>query len=159
MDFNGTQFQYKGVSINTKTVQKKIPIYLAGKVGPKAFELAGEVGDGAILSDVYTQDWARKIVKILRNSFAVWIALDEDRCIGFINAISDKVFYAYIPLLEVLPKYQGKGIGMELTRRMLMTLKDMYAIDICCDEQIVPFYKKIGFSKCNGMVKRNRYLH
>ena len=94
-------------------------------------------------------------LKILRNSFAVWIALDEDRCIGFINAISDKVFYAYIPLLEVLPKYQGKGIGRELTRRMLTTLKDMYAIDICCDEQIVPFYKKIGFSRCNGMVKRN----
>ena len=94
-------------------------------------------------------------LKILRNSFAVWIALDEDRCIGFINAISDKVFYAYIPLLEVLPKYQGQGIGRELTRRMLMTLKDMYAIDICCDEEIVPFYTKIGFSKCNGMVKRN----
>ena len=35
-------------------------------------------------------------LNILRNSFAVWIALDEDSCIGFINAISDKVFYAYI---------------------------------------------------------------
>ena len=94
-------------------------------------------------------------LNILRNSFAVWIALDDERCVGFINAISDKVFYAYIPLLEVLPKYQGKGIGRELIRRMLTNLKDMYAIDICCDEEIVPFYTKIGFSKCNGMVKRN----
>ena len=94
-------------------------------------------------------------LKILRNSFAVWIALDEDRCIGFINAISDKVFYAYIPLLEVLPKYQDKGIGKELTRRMLTTLKDMYAIDICCDEQIVPFYKKIYYNECKPFTRVN----
>ena len=94
-------------------------------------------------------------LKILRNSFAVWIALDDERCVGFINAISDKVFYSFIPLLEVLPKYQGQGIGKELTRRMLTTLDDMYAIDLCCDELIVPFYKTIGFSECNGMVKRN----
>ena len=94
-------------------------------------------------------------LNIRRNSFAVWIALDEECCVGFINAISDKVFYSFIPLLEVLPKYQGQGIGKELTLRMLTTLEDMYAVDLCCDEQIIPFYKKIGFNKCNGMVKRN----
>ena len=84
-------------------------------------------------------------LNILRNSFAVWIALDDECCVGFINAISDKVFYSFIPLLEVLPKYQGQGIGKELTLRMLTTLEDMYAVDLCCDEQIIPFYKKIGF--------------
>ena len=81
-------------------------------------------------------------LKILQNSIAVWIALDSERCIGFINAISDKVFNSFIPLLEVLPKYQGQGIGKELTRKMLMTLENMYAIDLCCDELILPFYKK-----------------
>jgi GNAT superfamily N-acetyltransferase len=94
-------------------------------------------------------------LEILKGSYAVWIALDQDRCVGFINAISDRLFYAYIPLLEVLPGYQGQGIGTDLVRRMLRTLEGMYAIDIVCDESIAPFYKAKGFDRCVGMVKRN----
>jgi GNAT superfamily N-acetyltransferase len=92
---------------------------------------------------------------ILRRSYAVWLAFDDDQCVGFANAVSDGVFCAHIPLLEVLPEYQGKGIGKELLRRMLESLSDMYAIDIVCDEAVAPFYDKLGFSRCVGMVKRN----
>jgi len=53
-------------------------------------------------------------LKILRKSSAICLAFDQQRCIGFINALSDGVFYAFIPLLEVLPEYQGHGIGKEL---------------------------------------------
>jgi ribosomal protein S18 acetylase RimI-like enzyme len=94
-------------------------------------------------------------LEILRKSHAAWLAFDGERCVGFINALSDGVFYAYIPLLEVLPEYQGQGIGTELLRRMLETLEDMYAVDIVCDEAIVPFYEAAGFAKCAGMAKRN----
>jgi ribosomal protein S18 acetylase RimI-like enzyme len=94
-------------------------------------------------------------LEILRGSYAAWIALDRDRCVGFINGLSDGVFYAHIPLLEVLPEYQGQGIGTELVRRMLRTLESMYAIDIVCDESVTPFYEAIGFDRCVGMVKRN----
>jgi ribosomal protein S18 acetylase RimI-like enzyme len=94
-------------------------------------------------------------LEILRGSFHTWLALDKDKCVGFINALSDGVFYAYIPLLEVLPKYQSKGIGKKLAKLMLETLKDMYAIDIVCDESVAPFYDKLGLSRCVGMIKRN----
>ena len=94
-------------------------------------------------------------LEILRGSYTAWIALDQGRCVGFINALSDGIFYAYVPLLEVLPEYQGQGIGTELVRRMLRTLEGMYAIDIVCDESVAPFYKAIGFDRCVGMVKRN----
>ena len=92
---------------------------------------------------------------ILRGSFAVWLALDGDRCVGFINALSDGMFYAYIPLLEVLPEYQGQGIGVELVKRMLETLDSMYAVDVVCDDSVAPFYEILGFGRCVGMVKRN----
>jgi len=94
-------------------------------------------------------------IEILRRSYAVWLALDGDRCVGFINALSDGVFYAYIPLLEVLPDYRSRGIGRELVTRMLTSLGHMYAIDVVCDEAVAPFYDKLGFSRCVGMVKRN----
>ena len=94
-------------------------------------------------------------LKILNNSYAIWLAFDGSRCVGFINALSDGIFYSFIPLLEVLPNYKGHGIGTELVKRMLETLKNMYAIDIVCDESIAPFYEAIKFERCVGMVKRN----
>lgn len=94
-------------------------------------------------------------LEILRASHTVWLAFHNDQCVGFINALSDGVFYAYIPLLEILPSYQGRGIGKELLTRMLESLSGMYAIDIVCDESVAPFYDRLGLSRCVGMVRRN----
>jgi ribosomal protein S18 acetylase RimI-like enzyme len=94
-------------------------------------------------------------LEILRGSYRAWLALEKDKCVGFINALSDGVFYAYIPLLEVLPNYQSKGIGKKLVKLMLETLQDMYAIDIVCDDSVASFYDKLGLSRCVGMIKRN----
>ena len=94
-------------------------------------------------------------LEALRASHAVWLAFDGDRCVGFVNALSDGAFCASIPLLEVLPGYQGRGIGKELMTRMLESLSHMYAIDVVCDEAVALFYDKLGFSRCVGMVKRD----
>ena len=94
-------------------------------------------------------------LEILQKSYSAWIALHNDSCVGFINALSDYVFYAHITLLEVLPKYQGYGIGTELVKRMLDTLGDMYAIDIIYDKTLVPFYNGLGLKNSVGMVVRN----
>ena len=94
-------------------------------------------------------------LEILQKSYSAWIALYNNSCVGFINALSDDVFYAHIPLLEVLQKYRGYGIGTELVKRMLDTLDNMYAIDIICDETLVPFYKGLELKKSVGMVVRN----
>jgi ribosomal protein S18 acetylase RimI-like enzyme len=58
-------------------------------------------------------------LRILHGSYKVWLALESDsgQVVGFINAISDGVLAAYIPLLEVLPAYQNQGIGKELLQR------------------------------------------
>ncbi|MBT2680446.1 GNAT family N-acetyltransferase [Bacillus sp. ISL-35] len=96
-------------------------------------------------------------LKLLENSSKVIMAVDPDvnRVVGFITAISDGVLSAYIPLLEVLPHYQHKGIGKNLVNTMLKELDDIYMIDLCCDDSLVPFYKKMGMVKSNGMLKRN----
>ncbi|HJE19613.1 MAG TPA: GNAT family N-acetyltransferase [Aliicoccus persicus] len=96
-------------------------------------------------------------LKLLRESQKVVIALDEEKnqVIGFITAISDNVLSAYIPLLEVLPAYQDKGIGKQLVDIMLNELKDIYMVDICCDDDLVPFYQNFGMTHTNGMIIRN----
>lgn len=96
-----------------------------------------------------------KHFEILKNSDYVIIATDDDRVIGFINAITDKILSAYIPLLEVLPAYRNKGIGKELVKRMLDKLKGFYMIDLCCDESLAGYYEKLGMKKVSGMIIRN----
>lgn len=93
--------------------------------------------------------------KILQNSYQIWLAIREKKCVGFINALSDGIFYAYIPFIEVLPEYRNKGIGSILLNKMKSSLVDMYAIDIVCDDDLVPYYKNHKFKKVNGMVIRN----
>jgi ribosomal protein S18 acetylase RimI-like enzyme len=83
-------------------------------------------------------------LEILEGSAHVVLALDGERVVGFVNAISDGVVSAFIPLLEVLPEYQGRRIGSELMRRILDRLESLYMIDLCCDADLEPFYGRFG---------------
>ncbi|MBZ0202013.1 MAG: GNAT family N-acetyltransferase [Ignavibacteria bacterium] len=92
---------------------------------------------------------------ILQNSHHVLLALEGSKPVGFITAITDKTISAYIPFVEVLPVYRGKGVGKELVRRMMDRLSDLYMIDLCCDEELEKFYENFGMLKVSGMIKRN----
>ena len=96
-------------------------------------------------------------LRLLRNSDNVVLAVDDTTgsVAGYITAISDGVLSAYIPLLEVLRPYQDQGIGSELVRRMLDTLSHLYMIDLLCDEDVQPFYERLGMRRATGMFIRN----
>src|SRR5215210_9515908 len=70
-------------------------------------------------------------LRILVGSYAVLLARDDatGAVVGFITAISDGVSCAYIPHLEVLLAYQGRGIGTVLLERLLARLRHLYMID------------------------------
>ncbi len=101
-------------------------------------------------------------LEILANSPFVVLAIDEsvDRVVGFINAISDNVLSACIPLLEVLPQYRNQGVGKELLTRMLAKLGNFYMIDLVCEKRQQPFYASCGMSPaaeygCTAMMVRS----
>jgi ribosomal protein S18 acetylase RimI-like enzyme len=97
-------------------------------------------------------------LKLLQNSDEIVLAMDDEtgKVVGFVTAITDKVISAYIPLLEVLPPYQGKGIGSELMRLMLERLQRFYMVDLLCDSKLQSFYEKLGMQTVTGMCIRNR---
>ena len=94
-------------------------------------------------------------LRILQGSSHVVLAWEENRVIGFVTAISDGVLSAYVPLLEVLPSHQKRGIGQELMRRMLEMLDGLYMVDLLCDNDLQPFYEKLGMRRSQGMMVRN----
>lgn len=95
-------------------------------------------------------------LEILKGSdFRILALLKNRRVVGFITAITDGVSCAYIPYLEVLPEWQGKGIGTKLMKRMMAELGSLYAIDLTCEEEVKGFYKRLGFEERVGMTVRN----
>jgi ribosomal protein S18 acetylase RimI-like enzyme len=98
-------------------------------------------------------------LRILTGSEEVVMAIDPDpsgRVVGFVTAVGDGVFASYVPLLEVLPEYQGRGIGTELMRRLLSRLSDRYMVDLVCDEELIPFYERFGMARYGAMILRRR---
>jgi len=98
----------------------------------------------------------RQHYDILRNSNFIVLAYDTEksRVVGFINALSDNINFAFIPMLEVLPEYQNLGIGTELMKKMLKLLDNIDCIDLTCDIEMQGFYERLDMLKSNGMVIR-----
>jgi ribosomal protein S18 acetylase RimI-like enzyme len=96
-------------------------------------------------------------MRLLKNSDEIVLAVDQETklVVGFITAITDHVLSAYIPLLEVLPEYRGRGIGRELVDSMLERLGGLYMIDVICDQELQAFYAKRGMVQVTAMMRRN----
>jgi ribosomal protein S18 acetylase RimI-like enzyme len=70
--------------------------------------------------------------------------------VGFITVFTDGFYIAYIPLLEVRPDYQRRGIGKALVRAAVERYKDFYKLDVLCDLRSVLFYQQLGFQWVSG---------
>lgn len=94
----------------------------------------------------------------LRGAETVILAIDpaSGDVVGFVSAIGDGVLTAFIPLLEVLPAWRGRGIGSELMRRILERLGNRYSVDLSCDPELVPFYERLGGARATAVLWRHR---
>ncbi|MDR9450535.1 MAG: GNAT family N-acetyltransferase [Acidimicrobiia bacterium] len=98
---------------------------------------------------------ASTLIRLLEASSHFWLALDGARLVGYIRAISDGCFSAFLPELEILPEYQGLGIGTALLTKILRDLAGFYSIDASCDDELVDYYRRFGFVRGNGMMIRH----
>lgn len=97
------------------------------------------------------------LLAVLRGSTHVVLARAEGGAVvGFITALSDGVMAAYLPLLEVRPRWRGRGVGSELVHRMLDRLGGLYMVDAVCDPELVPFYERFGLRPATAMCRRDR---
>ena len=95
-------------------------------------------------------------LRLLSGSDHLVLAIDVERgkVVGYVTALTDGVLSSFIPLLEVLPAYQGQGIGEALMTRMLDRLGHLPNVDLLCDPDVVPFYERLGMKPVGGMMLR-----
>jgi GNAT superfamily N-acetyltransferase len=110
----------------------------------------------------FFQDWRKPCtpeehLQIFNGSNFFLLAIDAEvnRVVGFVTVLTDGVQAVFIPLLEVLPEYQGQGIGSELVKRVLDKYKHIPSIDLTCDPELQGFYKRFGMMPSVGMIVRN----
>jgi ribosomal protein S18 acetylase RimI-like enzyme len=82
---------------------------------------------------------------------------ETNQVVGFVTALSDGVNSSFIPLLEVLPSYQDRGIGTKLMEEILLRLNDISNVDLTCDVEVQSFYDRFNMHKSTGMILR-KYL-
>ncbi len=95
-------------------------------------------------------------VAALAGADHVVLAFDGPQLVGLTTALTDGAMCAFIALLEVVPAYRGQGIGSELVRRITASLEPIYAVSLCCDDDLVPFYDRLGMQRVAGMMRHDR---
>lgn len=95
-------------------------------------------------------------LRLLEASDEIVLAIVEETGneVGFITALTDRILSAYIPLLEVLPAYQKRGIGTQLMKLMMERLGKLYMVDLCTGEEMRPFYERFEMEAMVGMAMR-----
>lgn len=90
------------------------------------------------------------LYKALVASHSLVTAWDRSKLIGLGNAISDGYLVVYYPHLLVLPDYQGRGIGTEVMRRLMMRYKGFHQHMLVADGRALDFYRKCGFKRAGA---------
>ncbi len=91
---------------------------------------------------------AEQLAQAMEQSWYVVYAYDQDRLVGTGRVISDGVINAYLCGLGVEPEYRKRGIGTEISERLVRRCRQHgLHIQFFCEEQMVPFYEQRGFSR------------
>jgi len=84
------------------------------------------------------------------NSTLVISAWENNRLVGAVRVLSDKMFRSAILDLLVLPAYQNRGIGTELVKRCIAHYPDSEWL-VGTEKHIAGYYEKLGFKIDKGV--------
>jgi len=85
------------------------------------------------------------------NSTLVISAWENERLIGTVRVLSDKIIRSVIYDLVIDPVYQNKGIGKELVKRCIEFFPNSEWL-VQTEKHILGYYEKIGFKIYNDVV-------
>lgn len=89
-----------------------------------------------------------QLFKAMQHSWHIVAVYDNNQLIATGRVISDGVTNAYLCGLGVRPEYRNRGIGTEISRRLVDRCKQSNLhIQLLCEENLVPYYEKLGFAK------------
>lgn len=112
------------------------------------------------LCDLVNEQWwagnrqLKDVQTMLKHTNLVIAVVEHgtNRLVGFSRVLTDFTFRATIYDVMVVGDQVGKGLGKRLLNAIIdhPKLQRVEMINLCCEEQLFPFYEKWGFEVCNG---------
>lgn len=93
-----------------------------------------------------------ELIAGLKNSSVLVTARIDGMLVGLGNAISDGHLVVYYPHLIVHPRYQNKGIGSKITKKLFERYADFHQQMLVSDSSSYDFYRKLGFSRAGKTI-------
>ena len=119
------------------------------------------------LYKLYKKEWWTKkrkpkdIKKMLKHTDIILGIVDKDKkLIGFVRVLSDFTYKAEIYDLIIDKKYRDKKLGTLLIKKILnhKKLKSIEHFSLQCTNEMVKYYKKLGFTEKLGDLVYMRHL-
>ncbi|WP_152361333.1 GNAT family N-acetyltransferase [Microlunatus speluncae] len=85
------------------------------------------------------------IIRMLAGGPAVG-AWRDDELVGFVRAVTDGVFRAYIEDMVVGSGVRGQGVGARLLERLHQELAEIDVISLFCHRDLDGFYEAAGYT-------------
>lgn len=118
------------------------------------------------LMELYRRGWwsrDRKIVDVrsmLQHTDLIFgfVNPGSKDLVAFARVLSDQVYFALVLDVIVAPEYRNMGIGRALieTIKTHPILSQVEYLELCCPDDLKPFYRACGFSEVPGRMQIKR---
>lgn len=95
------------------------------------------------------------IAQVLGQDIAIG-AWAGDELVGFVRAISDGEFHAYVEDVVVHPNYRRRGIARRMLTHLIEALRHIETISLFCAPELVALYEQVGFRPRRRQVVMHR---
>ncbi len=120
-------------------------------------------GEYILVDCVYTEDWdlnkKRSVAKkICSDEYITYIALDNDKVVGFIGLLKKlRGPYMILDMMQVSSECRGQGIGRQLFEAGKEEARKAGAqalyISACSSEETIAFYRAMGSDLASNPIK------
>lgn len=87
------------------------------------------------------------LMAIKKSWYSIYV-YSENKLVATGRIVSDGIINAYICGVGVDSHFRNRGIGAEISRRLVMhCLRNNLHIQLFCEDRLIPYYKKPGFEK------------